>query len=76
MGPPSEQFKSNFLFQMEVYDKITYAELLQILSKADFPTLDIHKFDEAYRTICVFSRTILNAAKYVNLRGLKSIDYK
>lgn len=47
MGPPSEQFKSNFLFQMEVYDKITYAELLQILSKADFPTLDIHKFDEA-----------------------------
>jgi len=28
--------------QMKVCDKITYAELLQILSKADFPTLDIH----------------------------------
>lgn len=36
---------------MKVCDKITYAELLQILSKADFPTLDIHKFDEA--NLCI-----------------------
>lgn len=36
---------------MKVCGKITYAELLQILSKADFPTLDIHKFDEA--NLCI-----------------------
>lgn len=32
---------------MKICDKIPYADLLQIVSKADFPTLDIHKFDEA-----------------------------
>lgn len=36
---------------MNACDKITYAELLQILSKADFPTLGIHEFDEA--NLCI-----------------------